>query len=189
MSSIATAERPQLGEILRRLRLQRGLDLADAAAELGIPAKTLRALEWDRHDLLGGNGDGELIERRYAAFLGLDLGTPKPALAAEPAVVAEAEVPPPSRDVSLAEWLALLAALGPPFVIGLPFVFNDMPIHTLSLVFLSSLLLLGAALPQGVVARARVSSASFARCREPLGLAALGILVPVAVFTALGAFV
>jgi transcriptional regulator with XRE-family HTH domain len=198
VSSIETTERPQLGEILRRLRLQRGLDLADAAAELGIPAKSLRALEWDRRDLLGGNGDGELIERRYAAFLGLDLGTPKPAVAAEPALVLEAAPPPVvaeteprahSRDVSPTEWLALLAALGPPFVVALPFIFDDVPLHTLGLVFLSSLLLVGAALPQGVILRARVSSASFARYREPLGLAALGILVPVAVFTALGAIV
>jgi transcriptional regulator with XRE-family HTH domain len=183
---VKTAERPQLGEILRRLRLQRGLELADAAAELGIPAKTLRALEWDRRDLLDGNGAGELIERRYATFLGLDLGTSTPAVAAEPAVASAVR---PSRDVSLAEWLALLAALGPPLVIALPFVFEDVPLHTLGLVFLSSLLLLGAALPQGVVARARVSSAAFARFREPLGLAALGILVPVAVFTALGALI
>jgi hypothetical protein len=191
VSNVKTAEPPQLGEILRTARRQRGLELADAAAELGIPAKSLRALEWDRRDLLGGNGAGELIERRYATFLGLDLGTPAPApaAAAEPTVVAEAKPPAPSRDVSLAEWLSLLAALGPPLVVSLPFVFDDVPPHTLGLVFLASLLLLGAALPQGVLARARLSSAAFARYREPLGLAALGILVPVAVFTALGALV
>lgn len=187
MSNVKTAEPTQLGEILRRLRLQRGIELVDAAAELGVPAKSLRALEWDRRDLLGGNGAGELIERRYAAFLGLDLG--RPAVAAETAVAEEVEAPRHPRDVSLAEWLAVLAALGPPLVIALPFVLNDLPLHTLGLVFLSSLLLMGAALPQGVVARARVSSVSFARFREPLGLAALGILVPVAVFTALGALI
>jgi hypothetical protein len=32
-----------------------------------------------------------------------------------------------------------------------------------------------------------VSSTSFARYREPLGLAAIGILIPVAVFTVLAA--
>jgi hypothetical protein len=190
---VEKAERPQLGEILRRLRVQRGLELADAAAELGVPAKILRALEWDRHDLVGGNGAGELIQRRYAAFLGLDLGRPAaataaPAPAPEPAP-AQAEAAQPSRDVSLAEWFALLAALGPPFVIALPFLFDDVPIHTLGLTFLASLLLVGAALPHGVVARVRMSSASFARLREPLGLAALGILVPVAVFTTLGALI
>jgi hypothetical protein len=205
VSNNKTAELPQLGESLRRRRLQRGLELADAAAELGVPAKSLRALEWDRRDLLGGNGAGELIERRYASFLGLDLGTPAvaaeaavptaaaepaaPAVAAEPTVAEEAEAPRPSRDVSLAEWFALVAALGPPLVIALPFVLQDAPVHLLGLVFLSSLLLVGAALPPGVIARARVSSASFARWREPLGLTALGILVPVAVFTAVGTLI
>jgi Helix-turn-helix domain len=183
VSNIKTTEQPQLGEILRRLRAERGLELGEAAAELGVPAKSLRALEWDRRDLLGENGGGELIERRYAAFLGLDLG--KPAVAAPAPVAAEAAPSAPSRDVRLAEWLALLAALGPPFVIALPFVFDDVPLVTLGLVFLSSLLLVGAALPEGVVARARLSSAGFGRYREPLGLAALGILIPVALFTAL----
>jgi transcriptional regulator with XRE-family HTH domain len=197
VSNIKTAELPRLGETLRKLRLERGLELADVAAELDIPAKSLRALEWDRKDLLGGNGVDELIERRYAAFLGLEVAAPaaaaepaaapEPAVGREPAAAAEAEAPRPSRGVSLSEWLAVLAALGPPLVIALPFLVEDVPLHTLGLVFLSSLLLFGAALPQGVLARARVSSASFARCREPLGLAALGILVPVALFSALGA--
>jgi protein arginine phosphatase len=56
---------------LRRRRLQRGLALADAAAELGVTAKSLRAIEWDRRDLLGSPGDAHRIERQYAAFLGL----------------------------------------------------------------------------------------------------------------------
>jgi hypothetical protein len=144
--------------------------------------------------LLGGNGAGGLIKRRYASFLGLDLGTPavaaetvvvseplvvaKPLVGAEPAVAAKPEAPQASGDVSLAEWLALLAALGPPLVIALPFVLEDVPIHTLGLVFLSSLLLVGAALPQGVLARVGVSSASFALCREPLGLAGSAFSFP-----------
>jgi transcriptional regulator with XRE-family HTH domain len=187
VSNLKTAERPQLGEILRGLRLERGLELADAAAELGVPAKSLRAVEWDRPDLLRGNGAGELIEHRYAAFLGLELE--RPAVAAAGTQTAVAEAPRPSRDVSLSEWLAPLAALGPPFVIALPFFFEDVPVPTFVLLFLSSLLLFGAALPQGVLSRFRVSSASFARYREPMGLAALGILVPVALFSVLGAVV
>jgi hypothetical protein len=197
VSNTKTAELPRLGGTLRKLRLERGLELADVAAELDVPAKSLRAVEWDRSDLLRGNGADELIERRYAAFLGLEVAgpavveepvvLPKPAAAREPAEPAGAEAPRPSRDVSAREWLALLAALGPPFAIALPFFLEDAPVHTLGLVFVSSLLLFAAALPQGVLAHARVSSATFARCREPLGLAGLGILLPVALFSALGA--
>jgi MFS family permease len=73
-SSATTAPLRQLGETLRRRRLQRGLTIADAAAELGIPAKDLRAIEWDRGDLLGSPRDADRIERQYAAFLGLDVG-------------------------------------------------------------------------------------------------------------------
>jgi protein-tyrosine phosphatase len=58
---------------LRRRRLQRGLTLADAANKLGIPAKSLRAIEWDRGDLLASHGDADRIEWQYAAFLGLRL--------------------------------------------------------------------------------------------------------------------
>jgi MFS family permease len=74
-SSARTAEQPQLGETLRRRRLQRGLTVADAAAEVGIPAKNLRAIEWDRGDLLGDPRDVDRIERQYAAFLGLEVGS------------------------------------------------------------------------------------------------------------------
>ena len=195
MSNSATAELTQLGETLRRLRLQRGLELSDAAAELGIPTKSLRALEWDRRDLLGGDGAGELLERRYATFLGLDLGRPAPAtplpepVVSAPVASAPAKAAPSPREVSLSEWLPLLAALGPPLVIALPFILEDVPIHTFGLVLLSSLLLLSASLPQSVVARTSLDSARLARYREPLGLAALGILVPVAVFTVLGALI
>jgi MFS family permease len=63
---------PGLGETLRRRRLDRGLTVAAAAAEVGIPARDLRAIEWDRGDLVGSPRDAERIERQYAAFLGLD---------------------------------------------------------------------------------------------------------------------
>jgi protein-tyrosine phosphatase len=70
-TSVTTGELTQRGERLRRRRLQRGLTLADAAAELEIPAKSLRAIEWDRGDLLETPGDANRIEQQYAAFLGL----------------------------------------------------------------------------------------------------------------------
>jgi MFS family permease len=75
LSSARTAELPQLGETLRRRRLQRGLTVAEAAAEVGIPAKNLRAIEWDRGDLLGNPRELDRVERRYAAFLGLAVGS------------------------------------------------------------------------------------------------------------------
>lgn len=123
-----------LGETLRTRRLQRGLDLADAAAELGVPAKSLRALEWDRPDLLESQGEADLIERRYAAFLGLEPGAPAAeapakgeaparaealATAEAPAVVAVPPSPPRPRR---ALWLPLLAALAPAVVIGVVYI-------------------------------------------------------------------
>jgi hypothetical protein len=59
--------------------------------------------------------------------------------------------------------------------------FGQLPLLALALVFFSSLLLIGAVLPPGVVARTPVSPASFGRVRQPLALAAMAILLPVAV--------
>jgi hypothetical protein len=59
--------------------------------------------------------------------------------------------------------------------------FGQLPLVALALVLVSSALLVGAVLPPGVVARTPLSPATYARAREPLALAALGILIPVAV--------
>jgi hypothetical protein len=59
--------------------------------------------------------------------------------------------------------------------------FGELPLLALALVLLSSFLLVGAVLPPGVVARTPMAPTSYARAREPLALAALGILVPVAI--------
>jgi hypothetical protein len=59
--------------------------------------------------------------------------------------------------------------------------FGQLPLLALVLVFFSALLLVGAVLPPGLVARTHVSPASFARLRQPLTLAAIAILLPVAV--------
>ena len=86
------------------------MGLEDAAQELGIPAKILRAIEWDRRDLLGDAADADRIERRYAAFLGL-----------EPAPSGDVETvePPPSRRSARSfVWVALLG-LAPLLVIAL----------------------------------------------------------------------
>lgn len=58
--------------------------------------------------------------------------------------------------------------------------FGRLPLVALALVLLSSLLLVGALLPPGVIAHTPVSPAGFARIRQPLALAAIAILLPVA---------
>jgi hypothetical protein len=52
--------------------LQRGLELADVANEVEVPSKALRAIEWDRLDLLDDPSEADPILRRYAAFLEVD---------------------------------------------------------------------------------------------------------------------
>jgi hypothetical protein len=59
--------------------------------------------------------------------------------------------------------------------------FGQLPLLALALVLFSSLLLLGAVVPPGVIASSRLSPTSYARVRQPLALAAIGILVPVAI--------
>jgi Helix-turn-helix domain len=98
------------GEELRNRRLQRELELADAAAELGVPAKSVRALEWDRPDLIGDEDEAERIGRRYAALLGLEKVEPAPA-------PVPAAPPPHATERKPALWLPMLAALAPVAVI------------------------------------------------------------------------
>ena len=65
--------------------------------------------------------------------------------------------------------------------------FGQLPLVALALVLVSSLLLVGAVLPPGVVARTPISLNTFARARQPLALAAIVILLPVAFVTLLAA--
>jgi hypothetical protein len=60
---------------------------------------------------------------------------------------------------------------------------DDGVLLSLGLILLSSVLLAGAVLPPSVVAHTPLSPASYAHYRQPLVLAAIGILVPVALFT------
>jgi hypothetical protein len=155
------------------------VELADAAAELGVPARILRAIEWDRGDLLADPVDADRIKREYAAYLGLD-ERPRP----DETVAA----PPPPRRVRRAVLLPLLAGLAPLLMIGLIYVLgevvgddegstsSEVELLPLVLVVLSSLLLAGAALPPGQPA------ATLARYRQSLALAGIGIAVAVAVF-------
>lgn len=63
---------------------------------------------------------------------------------------------------------------------------GQLPLVAMALVLLSSLLLVGAVLPAGVVARSPVSAERFAHFRPPLAHAAIAILLPL-VFVALAA--
>jgi hypothetical protein len=78
--------------------------------------------------------------------------------------------------------LAQQATIGDPGSGG-ELTFGELPLLALALVLLSSLLLVGAVLPPSVVARTPVSPASFAGVRQPLALAAIAILLPVAFVT------
>jgi hypothetical protein len=59
--------------------------------------------------------------------------------------------------------------------------FGPLPSLALSLVLVSSLLLVGALLPAGVLARTPVSPVRYARVRQPLAIAAVAILAPLAI--------
>jgi cytoskeleton protein RodZ len=99
---------------LRQQRLRRGLSLEEAAAGLRVPAKSLRALEWDRRDLLGSPDEASKLQLRYASFLGLAteaLTYPTGEEAPAPAA------PRPRLRPTRAVWLPLLAALAPAVVI------------------------------------------------------------------------
>jgi hypothetical protein len=58
--------------------------------------------------------------------------------------------------------------------------FGQLPLLALLLVLVSSVLLVGALLPPGVIARTPLSPLRFARIRQRLALAAVVILIPVA---------
>jgi transcriptional regulator with XRE-family HTH domain len=111
--------RAVLGETLRRRRVQRGLELADVAAELGVPAKSVRALEWDRPDLVGAPGDADRIAHRYAAFLDLEVEMPAPAPLT---VTAGTAATAPASKTKRALWWPILAALAPAVVIGVVYL-------------------------------------------------------------------
>ena len=176
--------------------------MEDAARELGIPAKTLRAVEWDRGDLLGGFGEVARIERAYADFLGLMLappaveetappGPPAPPAGEATVTPSQAGAPSQSRKLLPATALPLLASLPLPVVIVLVALLGETPLMALllGLTLLSAVLLAGALAPAGILARAHVPANTFARYREPLALSAIGILAPVAVAAVLVALI
>jgi cytoskeleton protein RodZ len=63
---------PDRPETLRETRVRRQIDVADAAGELNFDPKYVRAIEWERFDLLPSSRDGREYLRSYAELLGLD---------------------------------------------------------------------------------------------------------------------
>lgn len=64
------------GEQLRSARIRCGYDVGSVARELGVPPGDLRALEWDRADLLGDRYAAKLL-RSYVEWLEPE-GVPRP---------------------------------------------------------------------------------------------------------------
>jgi hypothetical protein len=114
-----TAELPQLGEELREQRLQRRLELADVAAQLELPSKSLRAVEWDRLDLLGSPDEADRVLRTYASFLDVDIGAPSVDGAPEEEV---REEPRRSRKPLVSRSILLWITVGAPLVVALAYV-------------------------------------------------------------------
>jgi hypothetical protein len=169
------------------------LALDEAARALRIPAKILRAIEWDRRDLLGDAADADRIERRYAAFLGMPPDRPtSPVIESPPSrrsvrrgLAALARLPPLLVPVLLAPLIVIsLVTLLPPVVAWAGDVEGDGLILgiSLGLLLFSSLLFGASVLPASVVERTPVPPAKYAPYRQPLALAAIGILVPLVLF-------
>jgi hypothetical protein len=173
------------------------LALDEAARALGIPAKALRAIEWDRRDLVGDAADADQIERRYAAFLGVPRARPTSSVIESPpsgryagrfvrlGLAALARLPPLLVPVLLAPLIVIsLVTLLPPVVAGADELEGDGLILgiSLGLLLFSSLLFGASVLPASVVERMRVPPAKYARYRQPLALAAIGTLVPLVLF-------
>jgi hypothetical protein len=82
-------------------------------------------------------------------------------------------------DLSVLGQQATISDLGN----GGDLTFGQLPLLAFALVLLSTLLLIGTVLPPGVVARTPVSPTRYESFRQPLVLAAIAILLPVAVVT------
>jgi hypothetical protein len=136
---------------------------------------------------------------RYGAFIipvdganpfgphGLTLGAPGIeglSLLGLPDFLRQARANPERRaETGLPDLLDVLGQRGTigELIDGGALTFGQLPLIALALVLLSSLLVVGAVLPPGLVARTPVAPARYEALREPLALAAIGILVPVAI--------
>ena len=66
-----------MGNDLRQARIRCEFELRVVAHELGVPARDLRAVEWDRLDLLKSDRYAKKLIRRYEEWLAPD-GVPRP---------------------------------------------------------------------------------------------------------------
>ncbi len=87
----------RVGEVLRAAREQRGLSVAEAAQQAGIPLQYVQLLEGEKDVTVGIADELYLVPflRRYATFLGLEAGDLLPEFLGYLHVTSEA--PPPSR--------------------------------------------------------------------------------------------
>ena len=66
-----------MGNDLRQARIRCEFELRVVARELGVPARDLRAVEWDRLDLLKSDRYARKLIRRYEEWLA-PAGVPRP---------------------------------------------------------------------------------------------------------------
>src|SRR5436853_2307015 len=91
-----------IGEMLRRERLKRNLDLEQISSELKISSRMLEAIEGEHFDKLPGGVFAKSFVRQYARLLGLDeedlVGQVQRALEPSPGI--PQTVPKPNPDVA-----------------------------------------------------------------------------------------
>ncbi|HEV3478776.1 MAG TPA: helix-turn-helix domain-containing protein [Gaiellaceae bacterium] len=68
----AEARPSRSGGELRQARIRCGVELRDVARELGVPSADLRAIEWERLDLLPSGRYAEKLIHRYEDWLAPD---------------------------------------------------------------------------------------------------------------------
>jgi len=68
----ATPEHETLGDLFRKLRMEKSLDVADVALETRIPPETIRAMEADDYSRLPARAFARGFYSLYAKMLGLD---------------------------------------------------------------------------------------------------------------------
>jgi cytoskeletal protein RodZ len=68
----ADARPSRSGIELRQARIRCGVELRDVARDLGVPPADLRAIEWERLDLLPSGRYAEKLIRRYEAWFVFD---------------------------------------------------------------------------------------------------------------------
>ena len=107
-----------LGKTIRDARFGQGLALADVEARTGVPTKYLRALEWERFDLLSDERTAREAIKAYADCVGLDAESFLVGHGARDAALPrpQPEAPQERRRMLGADSLPVLIILIPAFV-------------------------------------------------------------------------